>query len=166
VSRTRVTREQAASVEYDHTPFPAGTRILDIGCGDGEELRALAARGCQAIGIDVTMARVLRPGAVWELTVHGAGYDLRSLLRSPLRRRVYAARTMLNTVVYRATGRRWLLGTTIYQSARRLTRDLERQGIRVTRVTPSPTFAGLPYFIYLRAENTAAPPAASPAARR
>jgi 2-polyprenyl-3-methyl-5-hydroxy-6-metoxy-1,4-benzoquinol methylase len=52
---TRVTREHAAVVDaararyvlwdYDHTPFLAGTRILDIGCGDGEELRALAARG-------------------------------------------------------------------------------------------------------------------------
>ena len=88
--------------------------------------------------------------------MHGAGYYLRILLRSPLRRRAYAVRTMLNTVVYRATGRRWLLGTTIYQSARRLTRDLEAQGIRITRITPSPTFAGLPYFIYLRAEKTAA----------
>jgi SAM-dependent methyltransferase len=193
--------------EYDHTPFAAGTRILDIGCGDGEELRALAARGCHAIGIDVTIARdgavaaparvllaraehlpfedgsfdgavmkvvlpytdervavrevarVLRPGAVWELTVHGVGYYVRILLRAPLRRRIYAARTILNTVVYRATGRRWL-GTSIYQSLRRLRRDLERQGVLVTRLTPSPTFAGLPYFIYLRAEKTQAPPAA------
>jgi SAM-dependent methyltransferase len=223
VSRTRVGREQAAAVDaararyvlwdYDHTPFPAGTRILDIGCGDREELRALAARGCRAIGIDVTMARdsavhaaarvllaraehlpfrdasfdgavmkvvlsytdervavrevarVLRPGAVWELTVHGVGYYLRILLRSPLRRRLYAARTLLNTLVYRVTGRRWLLGTTIYQSVPRLTRDLERQGVRITGLTPSPTFAGLPYFIYLRAEKTAALPPASPAAR-
>ena len=63
---TRVTREHAASVDaararyvlwdYDHTPFPAGARILDIGCGDGAELRTLVARGCGAIGIDVTMA--------------------------------------------------------------------------------------------------------------
>jgi ubiquinone/menaquinone biosynthesis C-methylase UbiE len=212
---TRATREHAASVdpararyvlwEYDHTPFAAGGRILDVGCGDGEDLRALAARGCTAVGIDVTLApdsrslsraarlllaraehlpfrdasfdgavmkvvlpytdeqmavrevaRVLRPGAAWELSAHGLGYYLRSLLLSPLPRRVYAARTILNTLVYRVTGARWLLGTTIYQSTARLTRELQRQGIHVTRVTPSPTFAGLPYFIYLRAEKTGA----------
>ena len=217
---TRVTREYAASVDpararyvlwdYDHTPFAAGGRILDVGCGDGEDLRALAARGCTAVGIDVTLvpdsrpvrgaarlllaraehlpfrdasfdgavmkvvlpytdeqtavreiARVLRPGASWELSAHGLGYYLRSLLLSPLPRRVYAARTILNTLVYRLTGSRWLLGTTIYQSTARLTRDLQRQGVRVTRVTPSPTFAGLPYFIYLRAEKTGTPSASS-----
>lgn len=217
---TRVTREYAASVdsararyvlwEYDHTPFAAGSRILDVGCGDGEDLRALAARGCTAVGIDVTLApdsrsvsgaarlvlaraehlpfrdasfdgavmkvvlpytdeqmavrevaRVLRPGAAWEVSGHGLGYYLRSLLLSPLRRRVYAARTILNTLVYRVTGARWLLGTTIYQSTARLTRDLQRQGIRVTRVTPSPTFAGLPYFIYVRAEKMGTPSASS-----
>jgi ubiquinone/menaquinone biosynthesis C-methylase UbiE len=208
---TRVTRAYAASVdpararyalwEHDHTPFAAGDRILDVGFGDGDELRSLAARGCTAVGIDVAMApesrgvhgarlllaraehlpfrdasfdgaimkvvlpytdervavrevaRVLRSGAVWELTVHGIGYYLRSLLLSPLRQRIYAARTILNTLVYRATGARWLVGTTIYQSTARLTRDLQRQSIRVMRVTPSPTFARLPYFIYLRVEK-------------
>lgn len=217
---TRATRAYAESVdaararyplwEYDHTPFAAGARILDVGFGDGEDLRSLAARGCTAVGIDVALApdscsvhgvarlllaraehlpfrdasfdgavikvvlpytdermvvrevaRVLRPGAVWELTVHGIGYYLRSLLLSPLRPRIYAARTILNTLIYRATGARWLVGDTIYQSTARLTRDLERQGVRVTRVTPSPTFAGLPYFIYLRAEKTGAPSATS-----
>ena len=213
---TRVTRADAASVdpararyvlwEYDHTPFAPGARVLDVGFGDGDVLRSLAARGCTAVGIDVALApdsrgvhgaarlllaraealpfrdasfdgaimkvvlpythervavrevaRVLRPGAGWELSVHGIGYYLRLLLRSPFRRRVYAARTILNTLVYRATGARWLVGTTIYQSTARLTRDLERHGIRVTRVTPSPTFAGLPYFIYLRVEKMIAP---------
>ena len=208
----RVTREYATSVnparasyalwEYDHTPFAAGSRILDVGFGDGDQLRSLAALGCTAVGIDVALAtdgggmrglarvllaraehlpfrdasfdgavmkvvlpytdervavrevaRVLRPGAVWELTVHGLGYYLRSLLLSSLRPRVYAARTIVNTLVYRATGARWLVGNTIYQSTARLTRDLREHNIRVTRITPSPTFVGLPYFIYLRAEK-------------
>jgi ubiquinone/menaquinone biosynthesis C-methylase UbiE len=216
----RVTRAYAESVdaararyplwEYDHTPFAAGTRILDVGFGDGDDLRALAARGCTAVGIDVGLApdsrsvlgvarlllaraehlpfrdasfdgavmkvvlpltdermvvrevaRVLRPGAVWELTVHGIGYYLRMLLLAPLRRRIYAARTILNTLVYRLTGARWLVGTTIYQSTARLRRDLRRHGIRVTRVTPSPTFAGLPYFIYMRVEKAGGPAATS-----
>jgi hypothetical protein len=78
-------------------------------------------------------------------------------LRSPLKPRVYAARTILNTLVYRATGARWLLGTTIYQSGVRLARDLAAHGIRVARITPSPTFAGLPYFIYFRLEKLGAP---------
>jgi ubiquinone/menaquinone biosynthesis C-methylase UbiE len=216
---TRVTREYATSVdaararyvlwEYDHTPFGAGARILDVGFGDGDDLRSLAARGCTAVGIDVALARdsrslqgarillaraehlpfrdasfdgavmkvvlpyteermavseiarVLRPGAGWELTVHGIGYYLRILLLAPVRRRVYAARTILNTLLYRATGWRWLLGTTIYQSSARLTRDLQRHRVRVTRVTPSPTFAGLPYFIYMRVEKAGGPAATS-----
>ena len=58
------------------------------------------------------IARVLRRGAAWELSAHGLGYHLRSLLLSPLPRRVYAARTILTTLVYRLTGSRWLLGTT------------------------------------------------------
>ena len=129
---TRVTREYVASVDaararyvlwdYDHTPFDAGSRILDVGFGDGDDLRSLAARGCTAVGVDVALApdsrsvhgaarlllaraehlpfrdasfdgavmkvvlpytdervavrevaRVLRPGAVWELTAHGIG---------------------------------------------------------------------------------------------
>jgi SAM-dependent methyltransferase len=212
---SRVTRECAASVDaararyvlwdYDHTPFPAGCRILDVGFGDGEQLRALAARGCTAIGIDVAVppaadpapaagrrllaraehlpfrdasfdgalmkvvlpytdervavrevARVLRPGAAWEVTAHGLGYYLRILLLAPVRRRVYAARTILNTLLYRATGRRWLLGTTIYQSTARLARDLGAHGVVITRITPSRRFCGLPYFIYVRAEKTRA----------
>jgi ubiquinone/menaquinone biosynthesis C-methylase UbiE len=217
----RVTRAHAESVsparasyvlwEYDHMPFAAGTRILDVGFGDGDQLRSLAARGCTAVGIDVALAadsggmrglarvllaraehlpfrdasfdgavmkvvlpytdervavrevaRVLRPGAVWDLTVHRLGYYLRSLLLSSLGPRVYAARTIVNTLLYRATGARSLVGNTVYQSTARLTRDLRQHNIRVTRMTPSPTFVGLPYFIYLRAEKVDAPSAKTP----
>lgn len=219
----RVTRAHAAAADtararyvlwdYDHTAFPPGARILDVGFGDGEQLQALATRGCTAVGVDVQVpeerrfegavrlllaraehlpfrdtcfdgavmkvvlpytderaavrevVRVLRPGGVWDLTAHGLGYYMRMLVRSPLKPRVYAARTILNTLVYRATGARWLLGTTIYQSAVRLTRDLEAHGIRVARITPSPTFAGLPYFIYLRLEKMGAPPGKATTAR-
>jgi ubiquinone/menaquinone biosynthesis C-methylase UbiE len=37
--------------------FPAGARVLDLGCGDGTELRELARRGCRPIGLDVRPMR-------------------------------------------------------------------------------------------------------------
>lgn len=33
-------------------PVPRGSRVIDIGCGDGRALRALTGQGCSAIGVD------------------------------------------------------------------------------------------------------------------
>ncbi|MHA1114485.1 MAG: class I SAM-dependent methyltransferase [Alphaproteobacteria bacterium] len=37
---------------------PGPTRILDIGCGDGSNVRLLAARGAQVTGLEVSAARI------------------------------------------------------------------------------------------------------------
>src|SRR5262245_13729205 len=37
---------------YSYVEFARGQRILDLGCGEGEQLVALRERGCVAIGID------------------------------------------------------------------------------------------------------------------
>jgi SAM-dependent methyltransferase len=38
--------------DADSASFPRGARVLDCGCGSGEQLRELAARGCRPIGAD------------------------------------------------------------------------------------------------------------------
>jgi SAM-dependent methyltransferase len=202
-----VRRQRFVLRDYDHTAFAQHSRILDLGCGEGEQLRSLAARGCVAVGVDVRpppatvaalpgvhlvlaraehlpfrartfdgavtkvvlpytdeavavseMARVLRAGATWHLTVHGVGYYLDyAILSGSLKRRVYALRTMINTGVYRATGARWIAGDTIYQSLRSLSRYCGRAGLRITRMTASPKFLCTPVFVYLRLVAAHAP---------
>jgi SAM-dependent methyltransferase len=97
------------------------------------------------------IARVLRPGGIARVSYHGLGYSLRYLVTGEnWRYRVYAARTLVNTLVYRLTGCRlpgfW--GDTIYQSARRLRTYYERSGLEQVDVHPSAGFAGAPVFIY------------------
>jgi SAM-dependent methyltransferase len=99
------------------------------------------------------VARVLRPGGEARISYHGLGYSLRYLFTDPnWKRRVYAARVIANTAVYRLSGRRlpsfW--GDTVYQSAGRLRRYYERVGLDLIEEHPSPTFAGAPVFIYHR----------------
>jgi SAM-dependent methyltransferase len=38
--------------DYDFLDFPSGARVLDLGFGEGTQLRALRARGCAAVGIE------------------------------------------------------------------------------------------------------------------
>jgi SAM-dependent methyltransferase len=97
------------------------------------------------------IARVLRPGGTARVSYHGLGYNLRYLLAgSGWKHRVYAARTIANTFVYRATGRRlpgfW--GDTLYESAPSLRRYYRRSRLEILEAQPSPGFAGAPVFIY------------------
>lgn len=54
--------------EYDHTDFPSGSRILDVGCGPGLQLSGLRKKGCYAIGID-PLASELQPARARDLAV-------------------------------------------------------------------------------------------------
>jgi ubiquinone/menaquinone biosynthesis C-methylase UbiE len=95
------------------------------------------------------MARILRPDGELELCVHGVGYYLQYLFLSPVfLTRVYALFTILNTWIYRLTGKRWR--TTLYQSRRRLERYFDRCGLKLVRLTRSKRFAGFPVFLYFR----------------
>jgi SAM-dependent methyltransferase len=97
------------------------------------------------------IARVLRPGGLAHVSYHGLGYSLRYLLTDrDWKRRVYGARTIANTLVYRSSGRRlpgfW--GDTIFQSPRRLLAYYRRSGLELVKMHPSGRFAGAPVFIY------------------
>lgn len=99
------------------------------------------------------IARVLRQGGIAGVSYHGLGYSLRYLFTDrSWKRRLYAARVIVNTIVYRALGRRlpgfW--GDTIYESARRLRQYYQQAGLELVDEHPSPTFAGAPVFIYHR----------------
>jgi SAM-dependent methyltransferase len=96
------------------------------------------------------IGRVLAPGGVAVLYLHGIGYSLRYLLRPDIwKRSVYAAKTIVNTVVYRVVRRRLpgFLGDTLFQSERRLGRCYLSAGLRLESTIPSRRFVGLPVFI-------------------
>ena len=96
------------------------------------------------------IGRVLAPGGVALLYLHGLGYSLRYLLRPDIwKRSVYAAKTILNTVVYRLSGRRLpgILGDTLFQSERRLYRYYLSAGLKLESTIPSRRFVGRPVFI-------------------
>lgn len=40
------------SIRPELLPSDSGTRVLDVGCGDGRHIAAAAARGCFAVGLD------------------------------------------------------------------------------------------------------------------
>jgi SAM-dependent methyltransferase len=97
------------------------------------------------------IARVLRPDGIARVSFHGLGYSLRYLLQGEnWKRRVYAARVILNTIVYAIAGRRLpgFVGDTLYQGRGRLQRYYRRAGLDVIRDHPAPTFLGAPVFIY------------------
>jgi SAM-dependent methyltransferase len=185
---------------YEFAAFERGSRVLDVGCGAGEQVKQLTMQGCIAVGADISdsaivqcrdkrlpafqasaeelpvrsasfdgvickvvlpytdeartlieINRVLRDGGIARICSHGVGYYLRYvLLSSDWRARIYALRTLINTCVYIVS--RWRLpgciGDTIYQSRRRLQQYYATLDLHVIEETPSPTFLGLPVFIY------------------
>lgn len=185
---------------YPFHEFPAGSRVLDIGFGHGMQMKAVAANGCRAFGIEydpalaargaqnglnvcrascealpfatasldgivckvvilltderrsiAELARVLRPGGIARVSYHGLGYSLRYLLADPnWKRKIYALRTVANTLLYRATGRRLpgFLGDTLYQTTGRLQTYYRAVGLELVENYPAPTYAGAPVFIY------------------
>lgn len=96
------------------------------------------------------IGRLLAPGGVGLLYFHGIGYSLRYLLKPDIwKHSVYAAKTILNTVVYRLLRRRLpgFLGDTVFQSERRLRRCYRSAGLTLESTIPSRRFVGRPVFI-------------------
>jgi SAM-dependent methyltransferase len=66
----------------------AGREVVDVGCGDGSFMRALAARGASVVGIEVTEAAVARAGdgcllgSADALPLEDASVDVCVLMRS------------------------------------------------------------------------------------
>jgi SAM-dependent methyltransferase len=101
---------------------------------------------CRAVG---EMTRVLCPGGVALITMHGLGYSLRYLIQpDEWRHALYAARTILNTITFRLTGRRLpgFLGDTLYQSPRRMHRYYRANGLSLEANVRSKSFLGQPVF--------------------
>jgi hypothetical protein len=111
-------------------------------------------------------ARVLAPHGIAFVCSHGPGYYLGYLLVAPAwKERFYGLRTIVNTWLYAVSGRRLpgFLGDTVYQTRGRLDRAYRRLGLRLVDDTRSPSFMGLPVFIYQRLER-AQKPSLTPAA--
>lgn len=102
------------------------------------------------------LARVLRPGAPVEAYYLGAGFALRDLLlnKHP-RKRYYGARTLVNTILRGFVGRTLpgRFGDAVFTTHERLAELYARHGFTLRTHTPSPTFLGLPVFIYHSAER-------------
>lgn len=185
--------------------FAPGTLVIDVGCGDGKQLRWLAKRGCAGVGLDIDAAalancrrynlpvvlaqaehmplrsaafgglicnvalpytdearvmreigRVLKPSGRGFFCYHGAGYFLRYILAGPtLKMRFYGVRSLVNTWVYRITGRRlpgfW--GDTLFQTHGGLLKYYRRNGLRLVQAQAGKTFLGLSVFMYHMVEK-------------
>ncbi len=180
--------------------FDPETVVLDVGCGEGDQMKEIGAGGSSVFGLDpdfsalvhcrsqglsvlrgsaeqvpVTDAcldgilckvvlpytreeqvisefsRLLKPGGRCHLIGHGAGYYLKYLfLATTWKYRFHGLRVLLNTPVWRITGRRLpgFMGDTIYQSRRRLANYYEANGLTLVKDTPSKRFLGFPVFTY------------------
>ena len=104
----------------------------------------------------VEFARVLAPHGSAFVCSHGPGYYLRYLVGSPLwKERFYGLRAIINTWLYAVLGWRLpgFLGDTVYQTRGRLARAYRRLELRLVEDTRSPSFMGLPVFIYQKLER-------------
>jgi SAM-dependent methyltransferase len=102
------------------------------------------------------LARVLRPGGTMEGYYLGIGFAVRDLLLGVgLRNRYYGLRSLINTVLMHTIGRKLpgRYGDTVYVSHARLGKLYDRHGFTLRLHTPSPTFLGMPVFIYHSAQR-------------
>jgi hypothetical protein len=85
-----------------------------------------------------------------DIYLHGLGYYLWYLLNPDIwKRPAYAARTIVNAILYRLSGRRLpgFLGDSIFQSERRLRRYDRSTGLVLESATRSRCFLGQLMFI-------------------
>jgi SAM-dependent methyltransferase len=129
--------------QAEHLPFPDGSADGIVCCVvvPYTDERATIAE----------WRRVLRPGGQARVSYIGFGYAIRCLVGGPrIGRRLYGVRMMVNTWVYRLTGRRLpgKLGDTLYQSERRLRQYYEASGLEVLERLHGRTLLGLPVIMY------------------
>ena len=96
------------------------------------------------------ISRILSPGGVALLYLHGLGYFVRLLVwPAEWRHVVYGVRTIVNTFFYRIFARRLpgFLGDTIYQSDGRMARYYQQSGLTLEGRLPFRKFMGLPVFM-------------------
>ena len=138
---------------------PAEAIPCDTASVDGIVFRAVLPYVRDEAQAFAELARVLRPGGRLEAEYIGLGYALRDLvLGRTLRARYYGLRALVNSLLVELVGRRlpgWH-GDTAYVTRRRLARHYARSGLRLVAHTPSPTFLGLPVFLYHAVERVAA----------
>jgi SAM-dependent methyltransferase len=148
-TRGRATGLAVCRARAEQLPFATGSL-------DGLICKVVIPYTDEAVAIG-EMARVLRPDGVARLLYHGSGYFLKYLATGEgWKRRLYGVRTIVNTLVYRATGRRlpgfW--GDTILQSRRRLAVYYRRYGLELLDDRPARRFWGRPVFIYHEVRKT------------
>ena len=154
---------RAFGIEYDDTLAALGAAAGLRVCRGSSEQLPIATASVDGVICKVVIlltdeaksiaeiARVMKPGAIARISYHGIGYSLRYMFaQTDWRRRLYGARTILNTLVYRASGRRlpgfW--GDTLFQTSARLRKYYAANGLELVEECPSPRFAGAPVFIY------------------
>ena len=127
--------------------------ILPFGssCFDGILCKAALSYTDEAKALE-EIARVMRSNAELDLLTHGAGFYSRYLLQGSAKERFYGLRAILSTWLYTLSGFRLpgFLGDTTYQTRRRLQKNFSRIGMERMKDSTSPTFLGLPVFIYQR----------------
>lgn len=97
------------------------------------------------------IARVLRPGGRLEAAYLGPGFALRDLLFGrTLRKHYFGARVLVNSILMSLFGRKLpgRYGDTVHVTPGRLAAYYARHGFVLRLHTPSPTFLGVPVFIY------------------
>jgi len=93
----------------------------------------------------------LKRGATAHCVYLGAGYYLRYFLHVYYwKHSMYGLRVLVSTWLHTLSGRGLpgFLGDTVFQSRRRLGDTYRAHGLVLVRDVPSPTFLGLPVFIY------------------
>ena len=101
------------------------------------------------------LSRVCKVGSTIQLITHGLGYYLAMTLGrfSSFKGRIYGVRTILNTLLYRLTKRRFL-GDTIFHSHPALSRLAGRYRWQIVRTLRGRSFLRCPVFLYYVLRHT------------
>lgn len=65
-------------------PLPPGTRVLEVGCGEGGNLLPFAAAGCRVTGIDLAPSRIVQARQFFDRHRVPAQFECRDFLAVPV----------------------------------------------------------------------------------